>query len=63
MNFYPLMVRSSLALPDTVRMVQDWILLLMVFGVVNSNVPSLMCEFLNLMLPLTDTPVVTESMG
>ena len=33
----------------------------MVFGVVNSNVLSLMCDFLVLMLPLTDTPVVTES--
>ena len=40
---------------------EDWISLLMVFGVVNSNVLSLMCDFLVLMLPLTDTPVVTES--
>ena len=32
----------------------------MVSGVVNSNVPSLMCELLILMLPLTDTPAVTE---
>ena len=42
-------------------MVQDGTLLLMVFGLVVLNVPSLMCEFLILMLPLTDTPVVTES--
>ena len=48
-------------LSHTVGMVQDWISLLMVFGVVNSNVLSLMCDFLVLMLPLTDTPVVTES--
>ena len=27
------------ALPHSVRMVQDWILLLMVFGVVDSNIP------------------------
>ena len=38
-------------LPHTVRMVQDWILLLMVFGVVDSNVPSLMCECLIPTLP------------
>ena len=61
LNLYPLMVRCSPTLHLTVRMVQDWISLLMVFGVVDSNVLSSMCKFLILMLPLTDTPVVTES--
>ena len=57
----PLMVRCSLALPHTLRMVQDWILLLTGSGAVDLNVPSLMCKFLMLMLPLIDTPIVTES--
>ena len=62
LNFYPLMVSVHLRfLIATLRMVQDGTLLLMVFGLVVLNVPSLMCEFLILMLPLTDTPVVTES--
>ena len=41
--------------------IQDWILLLMVFGVVDLNVPSLMCECLIPTLSLTDTPAATES--
>ena len=61
LNFYPLMVRCSLALPHTLRLVQDWILLLTGSGVVDLNVAFLMCEFLILMLPLIDVPVVTES--
>ena len=39
LNFNLLMMRHSLVLLHTPKMVQDWMLLLVVFGVVVSNVP------------------------
>ena len=47
LNFNPLMVRYSLALPHRLKMVLNWTLMLMVIGVVDWNVLFLMCESFN----------------
>ena len=46
----------------TLKRVQDWIQLPVVFGVVVVSVHFLICECLILMLPQTPTPGVTEGM-
>ena len=62
LDCHQLMVNYSMVSAPTLKMLQNWMKLQVVFGVVVLHAHCLMCEYLIPMLLVTTTPDVTESM-